>query len=125
MKKLDKVGELVLKLNGDLQGLNKYGFRKVSTNSASGFIFVHRKKGIVVKRPCIVTRKIPQFAIPTLIIKKRHEYYRFHNVFIQPLADTSNTRLAHTRLIDLGYDKRDHKADNCGWYRRKPVLLDW
>lgn len=125
MKKLDKIGELVLKLDGDINKLTKHGFRKVYTNSASGFIFIHNKKGVVVKRPCIVTRKISPFAIPTLIIKKRHRKYRFHRIFIQPKASRFRARLAHTRLIDLGYDKTDHKAANCGWYRGKPVLIDW
>lgn len=126
MKKLKNVERIVLKLKGDIKKLTKYGFRRVWTDSASGEVFIHDKKKIVVKRPCVVnSRKSPKFIIPTVIIRIPHKSYRYQKVFIQPKANRNNTRLARIRLTDMGYNRADHKAANCGWYRRKPVLIDW
>ena len=120
MKKLERVAALVVKLGGNLDSLRGYGFRRVYTGSASGKIFIHDKKKVVVKQSYFLADKKPKFAVYTRSVK-----INGGKVIIQPLVRRQRARLAFIRLIDLGYQGKDHKASNCGWYRGKPVLIDW
>lgn len=130
MKKLNAVAKLVRRLKFDLRLLELYGFKRRYTTSVSGKIWVNTKLGVVVKTPCIVrkVKSIPDFAIPTKVMKipkSKITWKYLRKVFIQPLASTRNANLAKIRLIDLDYRGADLRQDNVGWYRGKPVLIDW
>lgn len=130
MKKLKKIRDFIRKHDFDLRKLKELGFVRKYTFSASEKIWIHYRKGIVVKIPCIVRKKkdFPKYAIPTLTMdlpKDKIEWKDSRRVFIQPKACLINAALAHIRLIDMGYHGNDFKEKNTGWYRGKPVLIDW
>lgn len=130
MKKLKKVKELIKKLKFNLKELAKYGFRKRYTNSASVYIWINDKRGIVVKEPYIVRklRNHPKFAIPTIsFCRPKKDWWKYgeSRIFIQPLAVRTSLDKAFCRLADLGCRGSDFKRANIGWYRGKPVLIDW
>lgn len=131
MKKLEKVRELIERLGFNLNKLAEHGFKRRYTNSASGHIWINRKLGVVVKVPCIVRviRSHPKFAIPTLEFRPpRRKWWEYcsRRIFIQPIAIRRALDKAFCRLIDWGcYSGSDFKRANIGWYRNKPVLIDW
>lgn len=129
MKKLRDVAKLVRRIKCRLEQLENYGFEKVKTNSASGRIWIHRAKRVVVKTPYLREYDAPKFAIPTLRLpfsaREQHDFNSGPWVFIQPLANLKKSALAKVRLIDMGYYGGDLKAANVGWYRGKPVAFDW
>ncbi len=137
MNKLVWVYDLILKLDYNFAKLRKHGFVVKYTDSGSQKIWIHRKRKIVVKTPCLVRHERfghPKNAIPTISFnipenKQRHYpqkgYTPFRTVFIQPLADVSRKETAFIRLIDLGHRGKDFKRANVAMYRNKPVLIDW
>lgn len=146
MKKLKRVRNLVQKLEGQLSKLINYGFTRVPVyqyglDCSTLSIYVHKKQKIVVKRPYLthVNRQmgaLPAFACPTEILHipttrvggaERCVKGEFDFVFIQPLVDVSpdSRRAAHSILDEKNVNIADLKEDNCGFYRRKPVIFDW
>ncbi len=129
MKKLEKVKFLIRRLKYNLNLLTDYGFKRCYTHSASGHIWKNTKLGIIVKIPCIIGLRRPKLAIPTLSVpvpKLWWEYGR-DKILIQPIAKRVALDKAFCRLVDLGCDNGDidFKRANIGWYRGKPVLIDW
>ncbi len=142
MKKLIKTRELVEKLKGQISKLREHGFSRVPVlrngrDCSISAIYVNRKKKIVVKRPYIteINRREdikPAFSVPTEIIKcptnrKTSHYAEFDYIFIQPLVDIRPDSQAHARSIleEKDADFADLKTDNCGLYKRQPVIFDW
>jgi len=123
--------------------LKKLGFRKVLKHSSeSGYIYVNKKFGIVVKRPYLCSdAQPPARAIPTKIVEVKDENDSFQDspVFIQPFADVSlkARKKAHEILENYffgssgsPYDERDDAPDdmhvhNVAMYRGKAVVIDW
>ncbi len=137
MRKLQRVAALVEKLGKKLHRLTRHGFYRRDTGSASRYIWVNPKIGVVVKRPLIVrerfTIRLPPRAIPTVIVRDRRRQVDSRgtvrgNIFIQPLINM-RSRNGQWRAKDIiERDTRmynDVKNANVGWYRGKAVLIDW
>lgn len=135
MRKLEKVKELVERLNYRLYLLKNHGFQKIKGSSGSSpHIYINKKLGVVVKRPYLtwVDAPVPKMACPTLVIRTNDlKWGRLSTIFIQPLVDTSeDSRWKAFSVLqeqeDQGYDcGGDLRESNCGLYRRKPIVIDW
>ena len=129
MKKLHKIAKLVGKIYPDLSQLVKYhGFitkRVRGEHSAANKLYIHEGKKIVVKTGYIVGRR-PKYAIPTVMVRKEFE---IHNgctpIVVQPLASLKNRELARDRLHDKYKSCESTRLSNIGWYKKKPVAIDW
>lgn len=129
--------ERVIRAEVELIGVDKFdlnkcvtklGFRwkNINNGSCSRYIWVNRKKKIVVKRPFICQRaKLPPNTVPTHIITLDD----WQVCFIQPLVDVTRNavekayeyflNLSHkTYIMDLSYR-------NVGIFQGNPVMIDW
>ena len=135
MKKLERVKELVVKLDCKLFRLKQHGFKKLTgINSSSKHIYVNEKLRVIVKRPYLSWEDatVPKMACPTVVIKTNDpKWGRMNTIYIQPLVDTSDDSKwkAYSVLTELdreGYDcGQDLRESNCGVYRRRAVVFDW
>jgi len=125
MKKLKEARRLVRAMDFDLDYLQAFGYKKIYTDSASSYIYVHYKKRVVVKCPCIYDDRAPKrLRIPSLMFKRKGSSLTY---VVQPLATRVNLPLALVRILDQGYGHGDTdvKSSNVAWYRKQPVLIDW
>lgn len=134
MKKLEAVKKLVLKLDGRLSNLRNHGFVRYKPRSSSiAYIYIHRKKKVVVKRPFLTHAsrakdELPEHAVPTLVVDcPRHGWDELEKIFIQPLVDVSPDARFNAYSCLCNYDPKppDFKSDNCGLYKQCPVIIDW
>lgn len=135
MKKLKWASNLLKKLNiqdsDDLDELKKHGFKRIKkNNSTCGYIYIHHKRGLVIKNSYETSRPVrtgTKNFVKTLFMEssKRCE----HRIMIQPLCKPFKS----IRLAEEAADKIERSIrgnyDFHGWnvmlYRGKPVLIDW
>lgn len=129
-QRLEKVKKWLESVDYRLSELVRlYGFKKISHNGESGILYVNHRLKIVVKKPFIVGRKIPDRAIPTIIIYRKVTG-QYKNIFIQPLAkvnDVCERRNAFKFLIrcQRSNDMFDRQAGNVGIYHGTNCWIDW
>lgn len=139
MKKLEwaanKLKSLGVKSGEDLEILSKYGFKKKylsKIDATCGHIFIHRRRGIVIKNNYQPNKYTPRFGNKYIIetIKYTKKDSDSFLISIQPYCKPFKSWRAKSKAIDFLYSKPWlRKADihdgNIRLYRGKPVLIDW
>jgi hypothetical protein len=135
MKKLKWASNLLKRLNiqdsCDLNKLKNHGFKKITKrNSTCGCIYIHYKRGLVIKNSYETSRPArtgTKNFVKTLFTEPfdNHE----HAIIIQPLCKPfKNYRLADKaadKISEATRDNYDSHSGNVMLYRGRPVLVDW
>ena len=120
-----------------LKGL---GFIRKAARGVTGYIFINRKKGVVIKTPYIVTsgHHHPPRAIITYTVRTEGRIKTCHGnhtyIYIQPLADVTCRARYRAHNILNKWMKLNHRPlwilldlhdNNVAMYGKKAVLIDW
>lgn len=124
MKKLYWGLEILKKSNFDLKKLRKFGFRACGYGSG-GTAWLHPKRKVVIKQSYIEAVRNPrkQHIPPTLFVKSNKYYNKF---IIQAYCKRKRLLRAFDILSEIYSPiKYDIAPKNVGWYRNRPVMIDW
>lgn len=129
-QRLEKVKKWLEQINYRLDELvTLHGFKKIHHNGVSKIIYVNYQLKVVVKTPFTIYKKIPKYAVPTIIVpRKVTGLYR--NIFIQPLAKVKDICKRQNVFKFLmrchrSNDVPDRHSGNVGYYCQIPCWIDW
>ena len=116
----------MLRVKNIQEALLRLGFKKKQCDCLSKYIFVHKRKRIVVKCPYISPYSTPdkEDIVPLVSFSRKNGSVWF----IQPLVkvDKKSRDKAFFRLNGkYHFANVDLHVNNVGMYRNKAVLIDW